>query len=479
MKQKIALMRKVLDGLLEEVEKLSEQIKTKGVVPREICELCRVNDKRTIVEFLPRERKTLDKFKEWRERRGVIGIERMPSITTMSDEIHFKTSKKLKKRKTDAEDEKGYVYSWSASSRSKRFNGFLEDPEILRFILKWEMVETCPHLEKPHDNILKIGFRKPYHYTKLAKEKTAHKIFLCCDECKQRVEDTLCDRVHKRGFLFDHACSLKDIILRKRLSQNELKYEDLEEQDESIPLRFRLEVGRSYPPIYYLRQNSTVILLSRIGESEKHFQDIVKYLKPELIVAFDDHTNLPSYLEFETNILFYSENGMFFYDKDRQPETNTQRICEKIASVLNTYIETKRGKEHDRIVSSLYSIGQDLGYVPQLEYNKSGVRIDCVWFNREGNIQVALEVETSSTWKKDIISTWEVEPKLAVIVGHVKTDKVASNLMSLSLMKSIPHLVLYINKNTEHAFLFDKQEIVKHYALKQKEENKGKDIQVI
>jgi len=86
-------------------------------------------------------------------------------------------------------------------------------------------------------------------------------------------------------------------------------------------------------------------------------------------------------------------------------------------------------KEAISAMHALYSIGGELGYVPQKEYGKSGVRIDCVWFDREGKIQVASEVETTATWKKDLISTWEVEPKLAIIVGFPKTDKVAQNLM--------------------------------------------------
>jgi len=126
---------------------------------------------------------------------------------------------------------------------------------------------------------------------------------------------------------------------------------------------------------------------------------------------------------------------------------------------------------------ALYSIGGELGYVPQKEYGKSGVRIDCVWFDREGKIQVASEVETTATWKKDLISTWEVEPKLAIIVGFPKTDKVAQNLMQAILMKYTPHYVLYINKQTDHAFLFDKQKIVKYYNLeKEKEDSKSSTV---
>jgi len=34
-------MEKVLDGLLEERDTLAEQINTKGLMPRQLCEFCR------------------------------------------------------------------------------------------------------------------------------------------------------------------------------------------------------------------------------------------------------------------------------------------------------------------------------------------------------------------------------------------------------------------------------------------------------
>jgi hypothetical protein len=84
---------------------------------------------------------------------------------------------------------------------------------------------------------------------------------------------------------------------------------------------------------------------------------------------------------------------------------------------LNQVMDGLRGNDHDRTIDALSRIGTSMGYVSKTEFSQPGVRIDLVWYDREGNIQVACEVETSSTWKKDLISTWEVEPSLAIIVG--------------------------------------------------------------
>jgi hypothetical protein len=494
MKPQIELMKKVLTGISEEVDTLSDQVKTKGVVPKEICESCKETNKRNVVDFSPEEVKGLLRFREWLTEMRIIAVSQ-----SIMGRTFFKTSGKLAGIKSEVGDDSGYVYALPElhDTRSAKSRVFSKFPKMLGFLSKYDGIETCPHFESAQYNILKI--ERPakgrvryseidYLPQNLVKETTTQELFLCCNGCKEIKENAMCDRVRKRGFLFDHNCSLEDIVLRRRLSQNGLPYEDLEEEEKiarenvvSFPSDYiRERYGSS---IYYLREDSIVITglpyKAGLRITEERLRDIVEYLTPELIVAFDDHSNLPSYLELQTDILFCNEDGVFYYDMNREPEKNMRKICEKIAENLNPYIEKQRGKEHGRIVSAIYSIGQELGFVPQQEYGKSGIRIDCVWFDRSGKIQVAAEVETSSTFKKDLISTWEVEPKLAVIIGDAKSDKVAESLMKFSLMKSIPHFVFYINKQTEHAFLFDKQEMVKFYELKQDEEKTKKSMKVI
>jgi hypothetical protein len=140
-----------------------------------------------------------------------------------------------------------------------------------------------------------------------------------------------------------------------------------------------------------------------------------------------------------------------------------------MADKLHDYSEKARGNDHDRLIMAFEKIGQELGYVPQREHGKSGLRVDCVWYDRQGKIKVAIEVETAGGWKKDILSTWELEPQLSVIATFQKTDSVPQSLMDFSLMKSIPHKLLYLNMTTKNAYLFEKQEIVKKYALKKEE----------
>jgi hypothetical protein len=48
-------------------------------------------------------------------------------------------------------------------------------------------------------------------------------------------------------------------------------------------------------------------------------------------------------------------------------------------------------------------------------------------------------------------------------------DETPQSLLDFSLMKSIPHKLLYLNMTTKNAYLFEKQEIVKKYSLKKEE----------
>ena len=79
-----------------------------------------------------------------------------------------------------------------------------------------------------------------------------------------------------------------------------------------------------------------------------------------------------------------------------------------------------RGSELDPVVEAFEEIGQELGYVPEKEHCRKGVRVDCVWHDREGMIKAAIEVETRGGWKKDIISSCELEPESSIIVTHQK-----------------------------------------------------------
>jgi hypothetical protein len=144
MESRISLMKALLNGLKEEIKEVGEQIKTTGMVPKEICKLCNVIDKRKIGKFSSREKES--NFLEWLKAMNVIAIEKRKFDNT----IYFKTSEKLKNTRAEYEDEESHVYSRYRGSFYKKARDLIKN---------YEIINTCQHISRNPKNILKIGQR--------------------------------------------------------------------------------------------------------------------------------------------------------------------------------------------------------------------------------------------------------------------------------------------------------------------------------
>lgn len=92
--------------------------------------------------------------------------------------------------------------------------------------------------------------------------------------------------------------------------KNGLKFEDLrKEEDEKEGAHIRDGYGRYTPPFwhgffYYLRENSILVSLGldeyrstvRTVRTVESLREATKYLAIDLIIAFDEYSNLPEYL---------------------------------------------------------------------------------------------------------------------------------------------------------------------------------------
>lgn len=472
MVSQIDFITQLLSGFIEEKTKLDEQIKKTGFVPKKMCNACKVENKRVIENFTHKE--NVQKFVEWLRKFHIISLDK----DVFSEIFRIKTSEKIGRLRKYEEDETGFTYYLLRHDDTSALVKNLFSIKYNRtFFSKYEKIETCQHFDLDHPFVLKLKYTKSIR--QLIPDSN-YKLVLCCEECKNIYENTMCDTIKPKPFYYDFECNTSDILLRTRLEENKIDLTDFEQKyqyrERMNNSGYFIRSGTYYSGKYYIPEYSILISLSR----HNGFDDFLTYLDPELIVIlFGSEKSLPSYLKYNKNILFVNEDGVHLYDKNKKVETNIQNICNNILQHLNDRINDQRGNDHDRIISALNVIGSELGFVTQTEYSQSGVRIDLVWHDREGTIQVAGEVETSSTWKKDLISTWEVEPKLAIIVGFPKTDRVVKNLMNLTLMKYVPHPVLYINKYMDTAYLFNKQEIIKYYTISKKLDDKDDEINII
>jgi hypothetical protein len=211
-----------------------------------------------------------------------------------------------------------------------------------------------------------------------------------------------------------------------------------------------------------------------VSDSAGDIASTVESLKPETILILSKKQDLPRFLQYGTNVILFDSTSekepLVAFDKDTFVESSEERIIEKIALDIDTYSLKLRGKEHDKLVEAFRKIGAELGFVTHTEMSQKGTTVDVVWLNRDGSVEVAIEVETSTQWKKDIVTTWETSPKLAIILTHYKTDKGTQEIIQYNLLQYMPHRLLFISYLQKKAYLIERGNIIKSYNIRPAED---------
>jgi len=464
MSSPVETMQKLLEGLYEEVEENKSKVRKDGIVSSHFCDICDIK-RWDIVSLTPQQKNTVEKLTAWAREFNITSIKRAEGY---SNRLEIRSNMQILKGSRIDTKENVYKYTWWIKDSKSKIAKEIGKIRGLKTLVRKESLQFCPHFKQ--DNNQTVRLKRIYALAPNIPD--TYSIFIGCEECTSLKKNTRCESVYKDGFLYSFKCPFRNLILEQRLEESGLSYET-GKRERSHTMEYFTEYDLPRIDAYYFRDLNVLLITGRENK------ETIKHLKPSLLVTLSSHTNLPDYLEYDTNVLFYNKDGFYLYEKEREVEKDIDVICDRIISDLNRVMDGLRGNDHDRTILALHQIGTSMGYVPQTEFSQPGVRIDLVWYDREGNIQVACEVETSSTWKKDLISTWEVEPRLAIIVGFVKTDRVAKNLMSITLMKYVPHPVLYINKLSGNAFLFEKNSLIKGYELKTSESEKGDGIKAL
>lgn len=436
---------------LKERKEIEEIAKREGKVPKELCQLCNgfgLRRTKTIVSPLKEDEQTgIVLFLEWIRENKIISIRGQFYQGVGSFDVEAREPIGRRKPKVLKKGIYGYYYALSEIKKRSFYNSL---------IAKFDGLQSCPHFNPQKPKVVHL-FKQE---SGIGRERTSHSLFFCCDQCAKESEEIVCERgIVKEGFVYKINCDLNGLVLEKILKEENVGYEKGKEG-----LLF-------YPhssPMFFLRNHEILIELGAYPSLDK---TTVSVLEPKLIVCFGDKSKVVELLDYNTDVLVVSEEGFYVYAHTKPVEESIDTIVNNIVEKLDDYAEEIRGNEHDRLVKAFEKIGQELGYVPQLEYGKRGLRVDCVWYDRQGNVRVAIEVETRGGWKKDILSTCELEPQLSIITTYQKTDSVPKALMDFALMKSIPHKLLYINMETKNAYLFEKQEIRRKYSLGKEERN--------
>ncbi|MCH7648617.1 MAG: hypothetical protein IIA83_08430, partial [Thaumarchaeota archaeon] len=296
----------------------------------------------------------------------------------------------------------------------------------------------------------------------LSKREPESNLQLLCDDCYKRIDKLCCtNAIVKKsvGYEPNHSHNFDDILLRLILKKNNVNFDEFAEE------RF----GR-IPTQFYLKDFNA--LLTR---KHREIENIVEKLNPETIILQGNKHDIIDYLKYDTNLIIFDDSKevkqrFFLFDKNKKVESSVEKCCLHLIQNLENYSDEIRGKEHDKLIGALEKIGKELGFIPQREVKSKGSRVDLVWLDRNGEVFSAIEVETSAQWKKDVVTTWEIEPKLAIILSHYKSEKGIKDILQYVLLKEMPHKLLFINNTTKKGYLIEKQDLIHYYDIAKKQE---------
>jgi hypothetical protein len=456
----------VLQEYQKERTRLEEQITREGKVPSFLCDNC---ERKSLIEVkkLGVQKQQVGKLLEWMQTNDVRELESDGEV------LSFKSTKKSIEKVEGTMSllsiggvlgpttrEPIYEFRLSASKLKKRG---CYDIVALQF----ETIRVCNHLDpeavKEASAVLlslsaRLGYEPslPSVEQLWTKEQTRKELRLLCPECSSRIDAVGCeDSVRRDGFVYKSSfCPVRRITFEQLLKKHNIRFV-AQQTDRRYPLQQGLN--------HYLPELHTIVT-----ESSRDLENLAQILQPTCVLTFGTKADLVRCLGLGTHVIMVDESDsgqIFVFDKDKKVEESIDKIVQAIVEKIEPYSSEVRGKEHDRLVAAFQRLGQELGFIVQPELQEKGIRVDLVWLDRSGNVHTAIEVETSAQWKKDIVTTWEASPKLAVILTHYKTDKGITDAIQYKLLENMPHKLLIINYLLKKAYLIEGQQIVKYHDM--------------
>jgi len=278
--------------------------------------------------------------------------------------------------------------------------------------------------------------------------RTVRLIYLACQSCRDEALKRACPSAFK---FMDYAyqnmnCRWEAALLATMINRTG---------------RTTKSVGGDYAPVIVIEPERAVIIFF----SKYTSQDLVNSIQPSMIVMFGSKKDTIPYLKHGVDLICVYGDNIIYYDSKKRRSDKIEEITASIIKNLEIYAEKEKGNDHSKYIAAMAKIGSEFGYFPETEKAVKGSRVDCVWLDNSGGVFGAIEVEFTGGIKKDIITTWELEPKVSVILTMLKTDKVILDLTEYMILKSMPHPLIVVNIQTKTLYYFDKEKIVRQENL--------------
>lgn len=368
------LIQPILLRLLKEKKEIEETAKRDGKIPEDLCKLCSDSSRlvKTAISPLKKDELShLSPFLKWMKEKKISSVEGL--FYSGMGSIEVETREPIAKMVPIMLDKGVYHYSYSLSELERRFSHS-------DLTSKFDGLQSCPHFDVDNPRVVHLLKEEDV----FEKKRVSNLLFFCCDRCAEEKEKSVCDRgAIKQGFIYSVNCDLNGLVLEKVLQEEGIEYDKGEKREDFSSRESRL---------LFLRKQEILISLSLFPRLD---ETVVSVLKPKLIIHAGKKATLVDLLVFNTDVLIVSDEGFYVYDHTKAVEESIDAMISYMADKLHDYSEKARGNDHDRLIMAFENIGKELGFVPQREHGKSGLRVDCVWYDRQGKIQVAIEVETA------------------------------------------------------------------------------------
>jgi hypothetical protein len=425
-------------------DELKTQILKTGEIPDEVIDKSPCREYQQIEELSDEEKELVETFLDWYRKNDVSGF-------------HLAEVGGYKVKYSKKSDEPGgadFEHSKNLSHNSKLTKFFKKfahtaDSIKIRDDIDLKSEDAISYAKKEVRRYRDAGHNHRFDTPNPTGIK--ENLIFCPESYREEINQTKCGCLSKEGKVFnDKRCGWKYGLFVKMAEDRGFDIQD-------INLENVVRQGIKF----YLPEDEVVISQRGIND------EVIEGYDPNLLVILSEPSNIIQYLEYDCDILVISEEGSRFINADREVEGSIEEMINRLVRDLTDKRKEMQGKEHTRIQKAMKELGQDIGYFPDEEIGISGLRADVAWRKREnGNVVMCGEIETSGGWKKDLLSTWETQPELAVLIttSH-KTNKVAKDLAKLYVMDEMPHQFLYLNFKTGDAFLFDGNDPLAKYQV--------------
>ena len=479
-------MKPILDDYISQKIAVQKQIALDGTLPQEIISECPVHNIVEVKKFGGQTLKSRLEFLNWVKENEITWIE------SNKKEIYFRSTKdKIENKRGEdpyenfvVPDKKSlkeapieYVFRFPLSDLKKKiFYPILSD-------LEFYGMSTCRHLkdsEQAGFPVILTRKDERRHFisdrgipltNSLHQRGNIINLELFCEDCYKRIDKLCCENaIVKEGVSYSeshsHYPTFDKILLKGILHKKGIEFSDI--WHETGIFSGFLD--------FYMPKMKTLL-----ADQHRELDKTIEKLKPEIIIVQGKKEDIVEFLHCDSNLIIFDANEKavrryHLFDKNKAIETDIEKCCLYIIENLEKYSDEVRGKEADKIIEALVRIGRELGFIIEREFENKGARLDAVWLNRSGSVFCALEVETSAQWKKDVVTTWETEPKMAVIISHYKTDKGIKDILQYVLLKDMPHKLLFINNESKRGYLIERQDVLRYYDLEKKKEISQSEI---